>query len=89
MRAGVVIEVLPLEELLVEEPSVVDDDPVQEPVEFLCIDAVRAFDLPVETRSHRFDVDVPDALVEHVVVECRLELRAVEFPMDVKSSRAT
>jgi len=43
----VVGEVLPLAELVVEELGVVDREPVQEAVELLGIDAMRALDLAV------------------------------------------
>jgi hypothetical protein len=35
---------------------------------------MRPLDLAVEAGPHRFDVDVPDAFVEHVPVESSLEL---------------
>ena len=43
----VVGEVLPLAELVVGELGVVDHDPVEEPVELLDVDAMRALDLAV------------------------------------------
>jgi hypothetical protein len=40
MRTSVVVEVLPLTEFLVENLRVIDQDSIQELVEFLCVDAV-------------------------------------------------
>ena len=62
MRAVEIVEVLPLLELGVEELGVVDDHPLQQPVELVIVDAVRTFDLAVEPRRGRLDVDVADAL---------------------------
>jgi hypothetical protein len=71
---SVVVEVLPLLELVVEDFGVVDDDTVQQSVELLCVDPVGALDLAVEPRSVWLDVDVPDAPVQQVPVESGLEL---------------
>jgi hypothetical protein len=43
----VVVEVLPLAELVVEDLGVVDHDAVEQPVELLGVDAVGALDLAV------------------------------------------
>jgi hypothetical protein len=48
--AMVVVEVLPLGELVVEQLGVVDDDAAQEAVELLGVDPVAALDLAVEPR---------------------------------------
>ena len=50
MGAVVVVEVLPLAELVVEELGVVDHDAVQEAVELLGVDAVGALDLAIQPR---------------------------------------
>jgi hypothetical protein len=72
--AMVVVEVLPLLELVVKDVGIVDDHAVKEPVELFGVDAVRALDLPVEPRCAGLDVDVTDALVERMPVECGAEL---------------
>src|SRR3990170_4515249 len=77
VRPVVVVEVLPLTELLVEECRVVDHHPVKHPVELLLVDSVRALDLAVEPGGTRLDVDVLNPSVQDVPVEARLELRAV------------
>jgi hypothetical protein len=43
----VVVEVLPFLELVVEHLGVVDHDPLEEAVELLGVDAMRAFDAPM------------------------------------------
>jgi hypothetical protein len=45
--AVVVVVVLPFVELVVEDLGVVDEGAVEEPVELLGVDAVRAFDAPM------------------------------------------
>ena len=45
----------------------------EELVELLLIRAVRAFDLPVELRRPRLDVDVANALIGQMPMEQRLE----------------
>jgi hypothetical protein len=67
--AMVVVEVLPLGELVVEQLRVVDEDAVQQAVELLGVDAVGAFHLAVEPRGGGLDVAVPDSSVEQVPVE--------------------
>jgi len=59
----VVVEVLPLLELVVEDLGVVDHHPVQEAVELLGIDAVGALDLAVEPGRSGLDVDMAGAFV--------------------------
>ena len=63
MRTSVVVEVLPLLELLVEDLCIVDHDPIEEAIELLGIDPVGALDLAVEARPQGLDVDVANALV--------------------------
>jgi hypothetical protein len=65
----VVVEVLPLAELVVEDLGVIDHDAVEQAVELLGVDAVGALDLAVEPRRVGLDVDVADALVQDVPVE--------------------
>ena len=61
MRPVVIVVVLPLAQLLVEQVNVVGDAVlVQELVELLVIDPVRAFDLAVQVRGARTDIDVAD-----------------------------
>ena len=84
VRTMVVVEVLPLAQLVVEDPGVVDHHPVQELVELLGVDPVGALDLAVQPRCPGLDVVVADALVQQVVVEAGLELGAVEFLTGVK-----
>ena len=48
-----VVEVFPLLQLVVEEGGVVDDDPVEHPVELLGVDPMRPFDLAVEAGGWR------------------------------------
>src|SRR5512132_728899 len=75
--AVVVVEVLPFPQLVVEDLGVVDHHPVQQLVELLGVDAVRAFDLAVAPGRPRLDVVMADAPVQDVIVEQGLELRAV------------
>jgi len=75
--AVVVVEGLPLPQLVVEDLGVVDHHPVQELVELLGVDAVGAFDLAIQPRGARLDVVMADALLQDVVVEQGLELGAV------------
>ena len=75
--AVVVVAGLPLPQLVVEDLGVVDHHPVQELVELLGVDAVGAFDLAMQPRGARLDVDMADALIQDVVVEQGLELGAV------------
>jgi hypothetical protein len=57
----VVVVVLPLLELVVEHPGVVDNHSVEEPVELLGVDAVRTRDFVVEAGRGLADVGVADA----------------------------
>src|SRR5215211_8779499 len=81
----VVVEVLPLAQLVVEDLGVVDHHPVQQLVELLSIDAMRALDLAVQPRRPRLDVVVADALVQDVPVEAGAELDAVVSLDDLDS----
>jgi hypothetical protein len=74
VRSVEVVEVLPLLELVVEQLCVVHHDAIEHPVELLLIDPVRPFDLAVQPRGRRLDVDVADPAVKDVVVELRAEL---------------
>ena len=69
-----IIEVLPLLKLLVEQPCVVDDHPVERSVELLIVDPVGSLDLAIEPWSGRLYVDVSDAPVQQVSVERPLKL---------------
>jgi hypothetical protein len=74
----VIVVVLPLPQLLVKEMDVVADTVVvEELVELLVIDSVRALDLPVEPRRVRADVDVADSPFFEMPMELGLELGAV------------
>jgi hypothetical protein len=73
----VVVEVLPLAELVVEDLGVVDHHPLQEPVELLGINAVGPFDLAVEPWGAWLDVDMAGAPVQDVPVEAGAELGPV------------
>src|SRR6202011_4009126 len=72
VRASVVVEGLPLLELVVEELSGVDDHPFELTVELLVIDAMGAFHLAVEPGRERFDVDVADPTIQKMPVESGL-----------------
>ena len=76
MRTVVIVVVLPLAQLLVEQVDVVGDAVlVQELVELLVVDAVRALDLAIEVRRPRADVDVADVQRLEVPVEIATETR--------------
>lgn len=64
MGSIAVVVVLPFLELVVEEVDVVDDLAFKEPVELLGVDPVRAFDLAIQPRRGRLDIDMADAFVE-------------------------
>ena len=64
MRAMVVVVVLPFAEFVVEDLGVVDDDSVEECVELFGVDAVGAFDFPVQPRSAALDVALATADVQ-------------------------
>jgi hypothetical protein len=63
VRPMVVVEVLPLVELVVEQGGVVDEDTFELAVELFAVDAVGALDLPVEPRCCGPDVGVADVTV--------------------------
>jgi hypothetical protein len=65
----VVVEVLPLPQLVVEDLGVVDHHPVQQLVELLGVDAMGPLHLAVEPRRSGLDVDMADALVQDMPVE--------------------
>jgi hypothetical protein len=73
----VVVVVLPLPEFVVEDLGVVDDNPVEQGVELLGVDAVGALDSAVKAGSVGFDLAVADPFVEDVIVERGLEFSAV------------
>jgi hypothetical protein len=65
-----IVIVLPLPQLFVEEGDVVADAVlVEELVELLVIDAVRAFNFPIQVWRPRADVDVPNILLLEMPVE--------------------
>ena len=70
MGPVVVIVILPLPKLLVEQVNVIGDAVlVEELVELLVIDAVRALHLAIEAWRARANVDVPDVEPLDVPVE--------------------
>jgi hypothetical protein len=75
----VVVEVLPLAQLVVEDLGVVDHDPVEQAVELLGVDAVGALDLAVEPRRAGLDVDVADALSR----TCQWKLEPNSAPLSI------
>jgi len=58
VQSSVVVEVFPLEELVVEEFDVVDDDAVEQSIELFVVNAVTSFDFAVQSWRGRSDVDV-------------------------------
>ena len=72
-----VVGLFPLLQLVVEEVGVVDDEAVEHPVELSFVDGVGSLHLVVEPGRGRFDVDLADAAVEHVIVELGAELSSV------------
>ena len=61
VRTMVIVVVLPLAELLVKQVDVVGDPVlVEELIELLVIDPVRPFDLAVQVRCPRADINMPD-----------------------------
>jgi hypothetical protein len=72
-----VVEVLPLLRVGLEHLGVIDDHAVEQPIELLGVDAVRALTLAVEPRRACSDVHVLDAQVLDVPVEGGRELRGV------------
>jgi hypothetical protein len=78
MRAMVIVIVLPLPQLVVEQVDVVADAVlVEQLVELLIIDPMRALDFPVEARRPGTDVDVPNVQRRQVPVELGLKLGTV------------
>lgn len=77
--AGTVIDVavLPLLQLLGEQPGLVDDLPLEETRERLAVDALRGLHFAVEPWYSRLDVDTADTLVEDVPVQRQAELLAI------------
>ena len=55
VRSSVVVEVLPLLELLVEHVRVVDNDTVEEAIELLRVDPVGSFDLAIQWDCPHWD----------------------------------
>jgi hypothetical protein len=64
----VVVEVLPLPQLVVEELGVVDHHPVQEAVERLGVDTMGTLHLAIQPRGAGLDVDMADALIQDMPV---------------------
>jgi hypothetical protein len=70
VRPVVVVVVLPLTQLLIKQVNVVGDaSVVQELVELLVIDPMRALDLAIEVWRSRADVDMADIQPLQVPVE--------------------
>ena len=61
--------------------------PVQEAVELLGVDAMRALDLAIQPRGAGLDVDMADAFVQDVPVEAGAELDAVVGLDDLHAER--
>ena len=80
----VIVIVLPLPQLLVEQVNVVGEAVlVEELVELLVVDTVRAFDLPVQVRRSRPDVRVTNVEPLEVPVKAGLKLGAIVRLHDV------
>ena len=77
VRAFIVVEVLPLLELVVEATCIFNHDTLEQAVELFLINAVRAFDFAIETRCLGLDIDVRDTQVLDMPVELGTELRTV------------
>jgi hypothetical protein len=78
MRPVVIVIVLPFPQLLIEQVNVVGDAVlVQELVELLVVNTMRALDLAIQVRASRLDVHVPNIQTLQVPVELRLKLSAV------------
>ena len=74
----VVVVVLPFAQLVVEQVDIVADAvPVEQLIELLVVDAMRALDLAVEPWRSRLDVHVADVELLQVPMELRLKLGAV------------
>jgi hypothetical protein len=63
---AIVVVVLPFLKLVVEEPDIVGDLVLEESVELFGVDAVRSLYFAVEPGRLRSDLDVSDALIQHV-----------------------
>src|SRR5689334_20615127 len=88
MRPVVVVIVFPFSKLLVVEADVVADAVlVQQLIELLVVDTVRAFDLAVEARRSWPDVDVLDVELVQMPMKFGLKLGAVVCLNDVDSKR--
>jgi hypothetical protein len=83
----VVVEVLPLAELVVEDLGVVDHDPLEHAVELFGVDAMGALDLAVKPGRPGLDVDMAGALVQDMPVEAGAELDAVVSLDDLNPER--
>ena len=78
MRTVEIVVVLPFPQFLVVEDDVVADSIfIEELIELLIIDPVRTFDLSIEPRCSRLDIDVTYISVLQIPVELRLELRPI------------
>src|SRR4030095_1473560 len=88
VRAMVIVVVLPLPQFLVEQMDVIADAVlVEELVELLVIDAVRALHLSVEARRVWADVDVSDIQRLEMPMKLGLKLRTVIGLHDVDAER--
>jgi hypothetical protein len=73
-----IVVVLPLAQLLVEQVNVVADAvAIQELVELLIVDAMRAVDFPVQMWRPGANVDVTDVALLEMPVKLGLKLRAI------------
>jgi hypothetical protein len=78
MGPVVILIVLPFAKFVVEQVDIIADAVlVEELVKLLLVDAVRTFDLAIQTWCFRTDVDVADDMFLQVPVEVGLELGAV------------
>lgn len=84
MRPVVIVVVLPFAQLLVEQVNVVGYAAlVQELVELLVVNPMRALDLAIEVWCPRADVDMANVQRLDVPMELRLKLRPVVSLNDV------
>jgi hypothetical protein len=60
-----------------ENTGFINHDAFKHPIELLIVDPMAPFDLPVEPRPMRFDIDVLDAFIQNMPMELVPELRAV------------
>src|SRR5262245_54486998 len=78
MRTMVIVVVLPFAQLLVEQVNVVGHSAlIEELVELLGIDPVRALNFAFQVWRSRPDVDVADVQAFDMPMKLRLELRSV------------